>query len=360
MAPPASSSEQLHFILVPLPAQGHIIPMIDIAKLLAAHGSTATLVTTPLNAARFSDAFLRARASGLDVRTLVIPFPSSRDLPTGCESLDSLPSPGLLRRFYAALDSLEAPLEARLLKAIHPPPSCVISDRCLPWTTRTARRFGVPRLVFHGMSCFALLGSHNVRVSGAHLVKRPETEAFEIPGMPVGVRISRAQLPGSLVAMPELDDIRGRMAEAESSAYGVVVNSFEEVEGGCVEEYRKVVNNRVWCIGPVSLCNRETRDKFERGNKASIDETKIGVRVGVELPVRWGEEERVGVLVGKEGVGSAIETLMGGGEEGEKRRMRSEELRAVANCKMENGGSAHRNISTLIRDVMEHQAQVRH
>ncbi|KAL0409994.1 UNVERIFIED_CONTAM: UDP-glycosyltransferase 73D1 [Sesamum latifolium] len=277
------------------------------------------------------------------------------------------------------------------------------------------------------------------------------------------------------------------MQEAESNAYGVVVNTFNELEAGCVEEYRNAIDKKVFCIGPVSLCNREVLDKFERGNRASIDEQKclewldskkpksvlyaclgsqcrlvpeqlielglgleaskqpfiwviktgdrfeemekwlmeerfeerihgrgllikgwapqvlilshpaisgflthcgwnstiegvcsgvpmitwpmfaeqflnekliveilrIGVRVGVELPVRWGEEEKVGVLVMKEQVGNAIGMLMGGGEEGEKRRIRAQDLRSVAMSKMENSGSVHRNISVLIQDIME-------
>ena len=36
--PMASQSQPLHFILFPLMAQGHMIPMIDIAKLLAQSG----------------------------------------------------------------------------------------------------------------------------------------------------------------------------------------------------------------------------------------------------------------------------------------------------------------------------------
>ncbi|CAH2056802.1 unnamed protein product [Thlaspi arvense] len=62
------------------------------------------------------------------------------------------------------------------------------------------------------------------------------------------------------------------MREAESSAFGVVVNSFTELEGGCAEEYEKAIKKKVWCVGPVSLCNRAVSDKFERGNRASIDE----------------------------------------------------------------------------------------
>ncbi|KAK4396423.1 UDP-glycosyltransferase 73D1 [Sesamum angolense] len=482
-----ASSLQLHFVLVPLLAQGHMIPMIDMAKLLAQHGVITSLVTTPNNTSRFTKSVRRARAAGLQIRLIEIPFPCREvGLPLGCENLDSVPSRDLIRRFYTALDKLQEPLE-QYLQEHGPPPSCIISDKCLSWTSKMARKFKVPRLVFHGMGCFSLLSSHNVKLYRPHLSVKSDSQPFLIPGLPVSVQITKAQLPGSFVALPDLDDIRDQMQEAESNAYGVVVNTFTELEAGCVEEYKNAIDKKVFCIGPVSLCNREVLDKFERGNLASIDERKclewldskkpksvlyaclgsqcrlvpeqlielglgleaskqpfiwviktgdrseemekwlmeerfeeriqgrgllikgwapqvlilshpaisgflthcgwnstiegvcsgvpmitwpmfaeqflnekliveilrIGVRVGVELPVRWGEEEKVGVLVTKEQVGNAIGMLMGGGEEGERRRIRAQDLRSVAMSKMENSGSAHRNISVLIQDIME-------
>ncbi|KAH9714971.1 UDP-glycosyltransferase 73C6 [Citrus sinensis] len=55
------------------------------------------------------------------------------------------------------------------------------------------------------------------------------------------------------------------------ASYGVIVNSFEELEPAYVEEYKKARGGKVWCVGPVSFFNKEDIDKVERGNKASID-----------------------------------------------------------------------------------------
>ncbi|KAF2307471.1 hypothetical protein GH714_028965 [Hevea brasiliensis] len=46
-----------------------------------------------------------------------------------------------------------------------------------------------------------------------------------------------------------------------------------------------------------------------------LDELKIGVKVGTEVTVRWGNEENVGILVKREAVTRAIERLMDEGEE---------------------------------------------
>ncbi|KAF2289835.1 hypothetical protein GH714_038858 [Hevea brasiliensis] len=52
--------------------------------------------------------------------------------------------------------------------------------------------------------------------------------------------------------------------------------------------------------------------------KLIVEILRIGVRVGVEVPVRWGEEEKVGVLVKKEEVEMAVSMLMDEGEEAKR------------------------------------------
>lgn len=493
MASQARQQEQQpHFVLIPLMAQGHMIPMIDIARVLAERGVMVSLVTTPYNASRFESCISRARdQSGLPISIVKIPFPCEQvGLPIGSENLDILPSRNLLRKFFKALSMLQEPLE-KYLEEQKPQPWCIISDKALSWTSKTAQKFNIPRIVFHGMCCFSLLSSHNIKLSNAHNSVTSDFEPFVVPGMPQRIEITKVQLPGAFVTQPDLDDFRDKNQEAEWKSYGVVVNSFVELEHGCAEELEKVFDKKVWCIGPVSLCNESNLDRFSRGNKSSIDETqclqwlesmqtrsviyaclgslcrlvpsqlielglgleasgkpfiwviktcgkydelekwlveerfeerikgrgliikgwapqvlilsspaiggflthcgwnssiegacsgvpmitwplfaeqflnekmiieawKIGVRVGVEVPVRWGDEEKVGVLVKKDGVKKAIEALMDGGEEGEKRRKRAREIGEKGRRAMEKGGSSHSNMSSLIQDVKElHEA----
>ncbi|CAL1373024.1 unnamed protein product [Linum trigynum] len=491
--PPPHLPPPPHFILFPLMAQGHTIPIIDMARLISDRGAFVTIVTTPHNSTRFESVIRRANSSAHrarpEIRIVRLYFPCQEvGLPLGYENLDVLPSPDLLKKFYEALDLLQGPLES-VLRETDPPPSCLISDRCLSWTAEMARRLNITRIVFHGMSCFSLLSAVKIRAHKAHLSAASDEEPFLVPGMPQPYYVSRSQLPGSFLRLPDLDDVRNKMQEAETQSFGVVANTFEFLEHGCAEEYRNSVRKRVWCVGPVSLTNRFNLDKFERGNNnPSIDEAqcltwldrmeprsviyaclgslcrlvpsqllelglgleasgrpfvwavktdrrpaelddwlvgsgfedrvkgrgliikgwapqvlilshvavggflthcgwnstveaicagvpmvtwplfaeqflnekmvvevlRVGVRVGAETAVRFGDEERVGVAVRREAVAAAVEALMDGG--GERMVERVRELAAMAREAMDPGGSSHSDLSDLIEAVVKRQA----
>ncbi|ESQ29172.1 hypothetical protein EUTSA_v10023961mg [Eutrema salsugineum] len=458
-----SKAKRLHFILIPLMAQGHLIPMVDISKILAREGNIVTIVSTPQNASRFEKTVERAKSeSGLQINVVKFPIAYKEfDLPENCESLDTLPSKDLLRKFYDAVDKLQEPLES----------------------------FKIPRIVFHGMCCFSLLSSHNVHLHSPHLSVSSDTEPFSIPAMPHRIEIARSQLPGAFQKLENMDDVREKMREAESEAFGVIVNSFQELEPGYAEAYAEAIKKKVWFVGPVSLCNDRMVDLFDRGNNCNIaiSETeclkfldsmrprsilyvclgslcrlipnqlielglgleesgnpfiwmikteekhmnvlnewlkremfeerirgrgivirgwspqamilshgstggflthcgwnsaiegicfgflneklvvevlKVGVRIGVEIPVRWGDEERLGVLVKKHSVVKAIKVLMDedcqrgnedDGKDGEflRRRIHIQELAVVARKAVELKGSSSTNVSFLIQDVLE-------
>ncbi|THG00299.1 hypothetical protein TEA_014668 [Camellia sinensis var. sinensis] len=86
----------------------------------------------------------------------------------------------------------------------------------------------------------------------------------------------------------ELRDFRELLQAADAEAFGVVINSFEELEPRYVEGYRKVKGDKVWCIGPLSLCNKNNLDKAQRGNKAVIDENQC---------LKWLDEQEPGSVV---------------------------------------------------------------
>jgi UDP-glucosyl transferase 73C len=268
----ASEPDQLHFVLIPLMAPGHLIPIVDMARILAQRGVTVTIVTTRLNAARLNITIDRAIESGLPVRLLQLQFACTEaGLPEGCENLEALPSRELSKNFFHAASMLQYPVE-QCLKELQPRPSCIISDRYLPWTADIARKFQIPRLVFDGTSCFANTCSHNIHVSRIY-EKVSESESFVVPCLPHRIELTKAQLPDVFnPSTLHLNDLQQEIEAAEMAAYGTILNTFEELEPEYIKEYRKVKGGKVWCIGPVSLYNKDTLDKSQRGNKSSIDE----------------------------------------------------------------------------------------
>lgn len=267
-------TQKLHFILLPHLSHGHLIPMTDIAKLLAQHGVTVTMITTPLNAAVSKPIVDRAIESGLQIQLLQVQFPCTDvGLPEGCESMDALPSKDMFRNLLIGISKLQQPVE-QILAKLNPRPSCIIADKNFAWAERTALKFQIPRFVFDGTSCFSLLCTHNIIVSKI-CESVGELEPFVIPGLPDRIEITKAQLPNAVNIVPSnTTDIRNEIREAEQTAFGVIVNSFEELEPAYIREFRKVRGEKVWCIGPVSLTNQDNLDKVARGNKSSIDESQ--------------------------------------------------------------------------------------
>ncbi|KAF5195560.1 Vacuolar protein sorting-associated protein 41-like protein, partial [Thalictrum thalictroides] len=231
---------------------GHMIPTVDMARLFAQRGVIVTIVTTPQNVLRFKTLIDRAIESKLPICLLELRFPSAEvGLPEGCENADALLAPELGKNFFAA-------------------------------TPETARKFDIPRIIFHGMGSFSLLCSLNILRYKVHDSVASGSESDSEP----------------VIVPDEVKDLRGRINEGELTAYGVLVNSFYDLEAVYIKEYQKAKQNKAWCIVPVSLFNKETLDKFEReqffNEKLIVQVLGIGVEVGINDSAPWGEDWSIG------------------------------------------------------------------
>ncbi|XP_073222630.1 UDP-glycosyltransferase 73C11-like [Cicer arietinum] len=257
----------LHFIFIPLMAPGHLLPMVDMAKLLARRKVKVTIITTPLNSIHFQSTINREILLGSQIQILNIKFPNQESgIPEGCESVDTLPSMDLMSNFYIALCKLHQPLE-NIFQTLSPIPSCVISDKHISCVADIAQKFDVPRIIFDGTNCFHLLCNHNLHNFNKNI---PNEGKFVVPNMPDIIELQKCQLPGLFNPgrNKKLNSFRERIREIdEKCSYGVVVNSFEELEENYVKEYQRVSGYKVWCVGPVSLCNNDELDKVERGKR---------------------------------------------------------------------------------------------
>ncbi|KAA8545845.1 hypothetical protein F0562_020704 [Nyssa sinensis] len=230
---------QLHVFFFPLMAHGHMIPTLDMAKLFASRGVKPTIITTPLNAPFFTKTIDRNKNLGIEISLIVIKFPVvEAGLPEGCENADQLHSDELVVKFLKATAILQEPLKHVLQQGR---PNCLVADMLFPWATDVAAKFGIPRLVFHGTSFFALCAWESMRLYKPHNKVSSDSEPFIVPHLPHEIKLTRMQV-----------------TPHEREAYA--------------DHYRKVLGRKAWHIGPVSLCNKEVEDKAQRGKETSIDE----------------------------------------------------------------------------------------
>ncbi|GKA74005.1 UDP-glycosyltransferase 73C6-like protein [Tanacetum coccineum] len=173
--------------------------------------------------------------------------------------------------FLAAIGMLQQKLEERY-GTLKPRPNCIISDKYMSWTGDFADKYKIPRIMFDGMSCFNELCYNNLYVTKV-FEGMDESKPFVVPGLPDKIELTRKQLPPEFnPSSIDTSEFRQRARDAEVRAYGVVINSFEELEQEYVNEYKKLRGGKVWCIGPLSLISNDDSDKAQRGNTASIDE----------------------------------------------------------------------------------------
>ncbi|KAD5803106.1 hypothetical protein E3N88_14466 [Mikania micrantha] len=361
-----SPSPGLHFILFPLMAPGHMIPMVDMAKILAQRDNTVTIFTTTVNANRFKPVIDRANhQNGFKIHVLELQLPLTEvGLPEGCENFDLLPSAALAVNLFAALMLLEQPAET-MVRGLSLAPSCIISDNMFPWTTDVAQRLNIPRLVFYGPGCFPFVCTHVVASCSILDQIESDSEYFVLPGLPDQIEVTKPQAScwGRGKTKERIERFE-RAKEAQKGAFGIVVNSFMELEPKYVERFAMAEDKRVWCVGPVSLCNKSFEDIAERGNKAAKSELDClkwldskEPRIGAEVPVPFGENDKFEVKVKREHIKRALKCSMDDGEEGMARRKQAKQLGEMAKKAMEKGGSSHFNMTSMIEAVVEELAK---
>ncbi|XP_059434552.1 probable UDP-glucosyl transferase 73B6 [Corylus avellana] len=259
MATPSPS----HVVVFPYMAQGHTIPLLDIAKAFANRGLKVTIITTPSNAP-----FISSKTSNHpNISSTIIPFPRVQDLPEGCENTAELPSMALLAPFIVATKQMKQPFEGVLRDMIENGcrPICVISDFFLGWTLDSCRSFGIPRIVSHGMALLSMAICKSVGLLAPSVKDSSDLDPVEFPNLKIPFTLLKSDMPeGLLDADPDNDFVRLSLeaGEADGNSWGVVVNSFEEIEGDFAGVFETFYANqaKAYCVGPFLLYDRLGQD----------------------------------------------------------------------------------------------------
>ncbi|KAL1820618.1 hypothetical protein ACET3Z_015487 [Daucus carota] len=255
-----------HILIIPYPAQGHMIPLLDLTHQLALRKLTITILVTPKNLHYLNQILIKHPS----IQPLVLPFPPTTLIPHGVENARDLPSGGFIS-MIAALVGLYDPIVNWFRN--HPsPPVAIISDMFFSWTNRLAGELKISRYVFSPSGILAL---SVVWTSWRDMPKRndpkDENEVIKfsnIPNCPSYPWWKLSPLFRSYVqGKPQSELFRASSLENVASR-GIIFNSFTELEKIYLDYLKKFLgHDRVWTVGPLLPSEEE---RVERGGSNEI------------------------------------------------------------------------------------------
>ncbi|KAG8047957.1 hypothetical protein GUJ93_ZPchr0008g11699 [Zizania palustris] len=248
------SRRRPHVLVVPFPAQGHLLPLLDFAHRLSfRHRIHLTVAVTPSNLALVSS-FL---ASTPLAAALPLPLPDS----SSPEHASDLP----LGTHHVLLAVHLSGLRASLLswaRSNPDPPTVVVSDFFLGWVQLLADDLRVPRVAFYSSGAFTASVLDHLWKGALPLDPNSPVVLDPLPGSPSFPYEHVPSVVRSYVAGdPDWELVREGFL-LNSRAWGAVVNSFDALERDFLEHMNHCLDHgRVWAVGPVadSGCRAEER-----------------------------------------------------------------------------------------------------
>ncbi|KAL2232630.1 UNVERIFIED_CONTAM: 7-deoxyloganetin glucosyltransferase [Sesamum indicum] len=263
--------EKPHAVCIPFPAQGHINPMLKLAKLLHHNGFHITFVNTEYNHQRLLKSRGPSSLEGLpSFRFETIPdgLPPSdaadatQDIPSLCQSTTTT----CLAPFRDLLAKLNDTGSSNV-----PPVSCIVSDGVMSFTVEAAEELGIPEIFFWTPSAcgfFAYTQYEKLIEKGYSPLPDAsfltngylDTIIDEIPSMK-GIRLRdipsfiRTTNPDEFMVKFVVDETRrARRASA------IVLNTFEDLERDVLDALSSILPP-IYAIGPLHLLENQVDDK---------------------------------------------------------------------------------------------------
>ncbi|KAK1436691.1 hypothetical protein QVD17_02473 [Tagetes erecta] len=232
-----------HFIIFPFMAQGHTTPLLYLSRILSDRGISVTFITTPANYST-----IKTTLNPHSISVIKLPFTNNI---TGVEITDNLPSMSSFVDFVDATQQLQTPFET-LLQTLVPQVTCIISDGFLIWTQDSADKFNIPRLIFYGTNIFSMTMCNIMAQFKPHAAVGSDDELFSVPGFDrFKLTANDFDPPFNEVEMkgPALEFLI-RQQKAMARSYGMVVNSFYELEPEFSEYWNRNYGPKAWLVGP--------------------------------------------------------------------------------------------------------------
>uniref|UniRef100_A0A0D9VD48 Glycosyltransferase n=1 Tax=Leersia perrieri TaxID=77586 RepID=A0A0D9VD48_9ORYZ len=228
----ATASSPPHLLFICFPGQGHINPMLRLAKRIAAKGLLVTFSTTSSAGAKL----VSSSAGGVSAGGNGVPLGRGR---IRFEFLDDEFDGKEIDALMHHLETAGPPAFESLLRrqaAAGRPVACVVGNPFIPWAVDVAAAAGIPAAVLWVQSC-AVFSLYYHAVHGL-VVFPPEDDlaaTFKLPGLPA---MSVADVPSFLLPsnpFKSLTDAIVRQIREIGKARWVFVNSFMELERDAVD-----------------------------------------------------------------------------------------------------------------------------
>ncbi|XP_012069281.1 7-deoxyloganetin glucosyltransferase [Jatropha curcas] len=273
-----------HAICVPFPAQGHINPMLQVAKLLHSKGFHITFVNTeyihnrilrsnPTSLCDFLNFRFETISNGLDP----LDHEANLDVTTVCCALSN----NCLAPFLNLIQKLNDGVASEV-----PPVTCIVSDGGMSFTIDAAQQLGIPDVLFWTSSGCGVLGYTHY----PHLVEKGlaplkdasyltngylETTVDWIPGMKT---IRLKDLP-TFFRTTDPNDLYFnwilREVDRASRASAIIMNTYDSLEEDALNSLCKMYPH-LYSIGPLHLL---------------VDQIKNNNGIKNIFPSLWKEDE---------------------------------------------------------------------
>jgi hypothetical protein len=253
-----------HAVILPLPTQGHVTPMLKLAKLLHSKGFHITFVNSEYNHRRL----VRSRGPGA-----VAGLPDFRfaTIPDGLPPSDADATQDVPSLCYSTMTTCHGPFK-RLLGELNgtagvPPVTCVVADNVMSFSVDAAAEIGVPCVLFWTASACGFMGYRNFRYlmdNGIAPLKDEaqltngylDTPVPEAPGMSQHMRLR--DFPSFICTTDRHDVMLNFLlhhSEQAGRAAAVIINTLDELEQPALEGMRALLPPActIYNIGPLNL-----------------------------------------------------------------------------------------------------------